>query len=73
MLFDFNQDLINPDGMYGGWQTSTTWKVCQFAFNLWNGFVEDESTSEYTPDNLFSTPLLPYFIEALNLRFENYL
>lgn len=73
ILFDLSQDEINPDGIFGAWHTATTWRVCHFAFNLWNGFVEDENASSYTPDTLFSTPLFPYFIEALKLRFEDYL
>ena len=35
-MFDFKQDCIEPEGMYGGWQTSGTVKVCHLAFNLWN-------------------------------------
>ena len=27
-MFDFKQDCIEPEGMYGGWQTSGTVKVC---------------------------------------------
>ena len=37
-MFDFKNDCIVPEGMYGGWQTSGTVKVCHLAFNLWNGF-----------------------------------
>ena len=39
-MFDFKQDCIEPEGMYGGWQTSGTVKVCHLAFNLWNNYVE---------------------------------
>lgn len=34
-MFDFKNDCIVPEGMYGGWQTSGTVKVCHLAFNLW--------------------------------------
>ena len=40
-MFDFKQDCIEPEGMYGGWQTSGTVKVCHLAFNLWNNYVEE--------------------------------
>ena len=40
-MFDFKNDCIVPEGMYGGWQTSGTVKVCHLAFNLWNGFTEE--------------------------------
>ena len=40
-MFDFKDDLIIPEGMHGGWQTSGTVKVCYLAFNLWNNYVEE--------------------------------
>lgn len=73
LLFDFEQDIICPEGIYDAWQTTTTQNVCRFAFNLWNGFIESQDACLYTPDTLFSTALSPYFVEALKLRFADYL
>lgn len=72
-LFDFKHDEIIPDNISAAWQTTTTRNVCRFAFNLWNGFIEGDDAPLYTPDTLFSTTLAIFFIEALYLRFENYL
>lgn len=52
-MFDFKNDCIVPEGMYGGWQTSGTVKVCHLAFNLWNGFTEEGKENLFTPDELF--------------------
>ena len=41
-MFDFKKDCIDPDGMHGGWQTSSTVLVCRLAFNLWNCYTDPE-------------------------------
>ena len=55
-MFDFKNDCIVPEGMYGGWQTSGTVKVCHLAFNLWNGFTEEGKD----------------FMEGIKLRYPEY-
>ena len=47
-MFDFKDDLIIPEGMHGGWQTSGTVKVCYLAFNLWNNYVEEGREKSFT-------------------------
>ena len=49
-MFDFKNDCIIPEGMHGGWQTSGTVKVCNLAFNLWNGFAEEGRERFCTPE-----------------------
>lgn len=41
-IFDFEQDRIKPDGLHEGWQTGGTVRITRFAFNLWNGYMEQE-------------------------------
>ena len=60
-MFDFKQDCIEPEGMYGGWQTSGTVKVCHLAFNLWNNYVEEGRETSFTPEDLFCCELRPVF------------
>lgn len=71
-LFDFKEDGIKPDGLNGAWHTSTTKKACRLAFNLWNGYIEGEDGSRYTPEDIFATELAPYFIEGVKLRYPEY-
>lgn len=72
-LYDFKENGINPDGMNGGWQTSTSWKVTKLAFNLYNGYSgEGNEPSDYTPFELFSCGLMEYMFEAVRLLYPNY-
>lgn len=71
-MFDFKNDCIVPEGMYGGWQTSGTVKVCHLAFNLWNGFTEEGRENLYTPEELFCCGYAPYFMEGIKLRYPEY-
>lgn len=58
-MFDFKNDWIMPEGMHGGWQTSGTVRVCQLAFNLWNGYSDDRQGDEYTPMTCFAVSMRP--------------
>lgn len=71
-MFDFQQDCIEPDGMHGGWQTSGTVRVCQLAFNLWNGYSGERRGDEYTPYDLFCCEFAPYFMEGIKLRYPEH-
>ena len=68
-MFDFKNDCIIPEGMHGGWQTSGTVKVCNLAFNLWNGFAEEGRERFCTPEELFCCGYAPYFMEGIKLRY----
>lgn len=72
-LFNFKEDSIIPDGMYGGWQTSGSIRVCQLAFNLWNGYAEKDSKDSYTPYDLFCCDYAPYFMEGIKIKYPEYL
>lgn len=66
------QDCIEPEGMHGGWQTSGTVRVCQLAFNLWNGYSAERQGDEFTPNDLFCCEFAPYFMEGIKLRYPEY-
>lgn len=70
-LYDFNRHLIMPGGLRRGWQTSGSRCVTKMAFNLYNGYAGHDGTmsAEFTPYDLFDTSFLPFFVEALKLRF----
>ena len=71
-MFNFQQDCIQPEGMHGGWQTSGTVRVCQLAFNLWNGYSAERQGDEFTPNDLFCCEFAPYFMEGIKLRYPEY-
>ena len=72
-MFDFKNDCIVPEGMYGGWQTNGTVKVCHLAFNLWNGFTEEGKENLFTPDELFCCGYAPYFMEGKSKLLKSFL
>ena len=71
-MFDFDNDFVVPEGMHGPWQTSGTVKVCNMAFNLWNGFTEEGREQYFTPEELFCCEFAPYFIEGIKVRYPEY-
>ncbi len=71
-LFDFKEDCIKPEGLWEGWQTSGTTKVCCLAFNLWSGYTEEGRERYYTPEELFCSKFAPLFMEGVKLRFPEY-
>lgn len=74
-LYDIENGEINPSKMKGGWLTSTTKKICQLAFNLYNGYTQDgrkKCSEEYAPYNLFSCEMAPYFVQAIQLRYPEH-
>ena len=63
-MFDFKTDCIEPEGMHAGWQTSGTVRVCNLAFNLWNGYAEEGREKYSTPEELFCCEFAPYFMQG---------
>ena len=70
-MFDFKQDCIEPEGMYGGWQTSGTVKVCHLAFNLRNNYVEEGRETSFTPEDLFAVSSPRILWRALRFDTQN--
>jgi len=78
-VFNFEEDLIIPDGLTKGWQTSSTLRATRLMLNLWNGWAHEDETTEtnttasplYTVYNIFyDYEYAPYFYEAIRIRFE---
>ncbi len=71
-------DGIQPEVFAEGWQTSTSFKILRLAFNLFNDccsdtYEESQNADCYCVSEIFATPYAPYFIEAIRLRYPNYL
>jgi hypothetical protein len=78
-LFDFNKQVIKPEGINKAWQTSTSLKTTRLMFNLWNGYnsegepLEEETPSRYyTPEHIFSCSYAPYYWQAIKFRYPDY-
>lgn len=68
-VFDFQEDVIRPEGLNKGWQTSGSSCITRLAFNLWNGWNADGCA---TPYDLFSTSDAGYMLEAIRIRYPEY-
>lgn len=71
-IFDFEGDSIKPEVLFAPWQTESSLQVTLLAFNLWNGWIDDDAVKGYSPYELFNCWLAPYFIQAIKLRFPEY-
>lgn len=71
-LFDFSNDSIRPKGLKASWQTGTSLRASRLAFNLWNGWAEEQQERDSTPHELFDCRYAPYFFEAIRLRYPEY-
>lgn len=71
-IFDFNTDQIRHEGLTAAWQTSGSRAACKLAFNLWNGFLEEDSPKDYTPDSLFCCGYARWFWQGIRLRYSEY-
>ena len=60
------EDVIRPEGLNKGWQTSGSSCLTRLAFNLWNGWNADGCA---TPYDLFSSSDAAYMLEAVRLRY----
>lgn len=78
-LYNLKRNCVKFEGLNKGWQTGTTLRICRLAFNLYNGFCgtknEDEEfdAADYTPYWLFNCGLLNYMLEAVKIRYEEYM
>ena len=77
-VFNFENDWIIHEGLYKGWQTSSSRRATRLMFNLWNGCYRDlaadapeRTSSYYTVDEImYDYEYFPWFIEAIRIRFE---
>ena len=71
-LYNFQEARISPENMGGAWQTYTTRLVCRMAYNLYNGYCDEDTPDDYTPYYLFCCNLAPYFVSALQMLRPEY-
>lgn len=76
-VYDYKESCIRLEGLEQGWQTGTSAKLTRLAFNLFNGYTGNRETDRdhsrnYSPYHLFDTSLMPYFFEAVKLRYAEY-
>ena len=77
-IYDFAESEIDFACLSKPWQTSTSLRVTRLSFNLYNNFngiVSDEvidNPKGYTPEDIFCNELMPYFFEAIKLRYPEY-
>ena len=77
-VFDLRLSHIKPDGLYAGWQTSSSRKATRLMFNLWNGCCVDQAAEHpektscyYAVDEILDNyEYFPWFMEAIRIRFE---
>lgn len=79
-LYDYQERAINFEGLRKGWQTGTSKRLTRLAFNLFNGFDgntgEEEEKDDcclYTPYYLFANSFALYMLEAIKLRYPEYM
>lgn len=79
-LYDYKERGIKFEGLNMAWQTGTSKRLTRLAFNLYNGYsgdTENESISDdsqnYTPYYLFDNSLAFYMLEAIKVRYPEYL
>lgn len=72
-LYNFHGHVFKGLGLGARWQTKESRKVCCLAFNLYNGFCGRNGlyAMDYTPWRIFDTPLQPYLIQAVKIRFPD--
>lgn len=72
-IFDYENDCIKLDCLNKGWQTSGSYKTILLSFNLWNGYIKEDTPNESSPYELFTCEYSPFFIEAIKIRYPEYL
>ncbi|MDD5999030.1 MAG: DUF6075 family protein [Lachnospiraceae bacterium] len=82
-IYDFKTGMVKPECIFEGWQTSGSLKVVRMAFNLYcNGTPtmdlykkKDEQLYEmchYNVEDLFCTSYAPFFWQAIQIRYPEY-
>lgn len=73
-LYDSKEDIIKLKGLNKGWQTSGSISITALAFNLWNGWANDDKKYDVdvSPSSLFCNANAKYMHEALDIRYPEY-
>jgi hypothetical protein len=82
LIFDVGNRCINPATMNAPWQTGTSLKVSRLAFQLFTdstptAFMDSayniDECKRYCVSDIFCCSFAPYFVDAIRLRFPEYL
>ena len=71
-MFSFEEDCIKPEALHDGWQTGGSIRLSRLAFNLWNGYTEEQYERFSTPYEMFDCSYAPYFLDAIRLKYPEY-
>ena len=71
-IYDSIERTIDSAALEGGWQTSTSRRVCLLAFNLFNGFIDPNCPQASAPYDIFCCCYARYFLQAIKLRYAEY-
>lgn len=83
-IYDFHSGLVKTECLHDSWQTSGSMKTVRLAFNLYCNAASsvydyddpDEQLREcqcYTVKDLFCCGYAKYFLEAIKIRYAEYL
>jgi hypothetical protein len=81
-IYDFRTRAIIPDAICQPWQTGTSLKVMRLAFQLFTdttptaflgGARDFDECRRYSVSDIFCCGFAPYFFEAINLRYHEYI
>ena len=72
-LYNFTHHIIKDGGLWAKWQTKDTRKICNLAVNLYNGYTGRNGlyVMDFTPWRIFDSPLRPYMLQAVDIRFSS--
>lgn len=74
-IYNFEKQEIIPDALSKAWNTSTSLKTMRLAFNLFTGHTrwsDDESPDLLSPSELFCSEYMMYYLEAIRIRYPEY-
>ena len=71
-LYAFDEGFISLDNLDAPWQTELTRQICNLAYNLYNGYCDDDGLDGYTPYHIFRSPLAAYFVCAIQMLYTAY-
>jgi hypothetical protein len=82
-LYDDKDKSIVPGAIHSPWQTSSSLKVTRLAFQLFTDVASSAFLSDGNPDfdecarhsvtDIFCCSYAPYFVEAIKLRYPEYM
>jgi hypothetical protein len=83
LIYNAKERCIVPDTINSGWQTGGSLKVTRLAFNLftdrpasaYNGtdYPDFDECKKYSVSDVFCCGYAPYFVEAIKLRYPEYM